>query len=257
MQKLTAAIIGCGAIAREHLAALSDLENVRVAAVCDLSAARAEATAERYGIEKSYSNYQDLLANVHPDLVHITTPPSSHFPIAKNCLAAKLNVLCEKPITVNYQEFCELKQLANDNHCLLLEDQNYRFHSSILQICGLLNSGKFGDIVDVQIFLSLNVFASSSPYLDRNAPHFSLGLNGGVVGDFLTHIAYLAYIFTGPIVDLRTIWTKRRPDSPWTADEFRGFIKGERTTAYVAFSGNAQPDGFCDSRNRNENACGN
>ena len=33
-------------------------------------------------------------------------------------------------------------------------------------------------------------------------------------------------------------------DSPLPADEFRGFIKGERATAYVAFSGNAQPDGF-------------
>jgi hypothetical protein len=43
---------------------------------------------------------------------------------------------------------------------------------------------------------------------------------------------------------LRTTWTKRVDDSPLPADEFRGFIKGNRATAYVAFSGNARPNGF-------------
>ena len=52
MRKQTGVIIGCGTIAREHLAAVSELENVRVAAVCDLSAARAEATAERFGVRE-------------------------------------------------------------------------------------------------------------------------------------------------------------------------------------------------------------
>jgi len=244
MAKLTGAVIGCGAIGGEHLAALADIKNIRVAAVCDLSAARAEAVAERYGAEKWYTNYEDLVAEVRPNLVHITTPPASHFSIAKHCLAAGCNVLCEKPITVNYQEFCALKRLANENHCLLMEDQNYRYHSSIQKISDLLSAGKFGDVIDVQIFLSLNVLAPDSPYVDRNAPHFATALRGGLIGDFLTHIAYLAYIFTGSVADLRTIWTKHRPELTWPADEFRGFIKGERATAYVAFSGNAQPDGF-------------
>ena len=244
MKKLTGAIIGCGAIAREHLTAVSGLKNVQMMAVCDLSATRAEATAERFGITSWYGDYQQLLSDVRPDLVHITTPPTSHFSIAKYCLSAGLNVLCEKPITVNYQEFCELKQLARDSHRLLMEDQNYRFHSSVMHIHDLLNSGKLGDVVDVQIFISLNISAPGSPYVDLNAPYFGLALRGGVIGDFLTHIAYLTYMFTGPVVDLRTTWTKHHRDSSFAADEFRALIKGERTTAHVGFSGNAQPDGF-------------
>jgi predicted dehydrogenase len=244
MEKLTSVIIGCGAIAREHLLAISGLKNVQVAAVCDLSAARAEATAERFGIAKWYSDYQDLLDDMRPDLVHITTPPTSHFSIARDCLAAGLNVFCEKPITVEYHEFRLLKQLANEKHCLLLENQNYRFHSSIQKICNLLSNGELGDVIDVQIFLSLNIFARGSAYVDQNVPHFGLALRGGVIGDFLTHIAYLAYMFTGSVIDLRTVWKKHFRDSALPADEFRAFIKGERATAYAAFSGNAQPDGF-------------
>ena len=127
MGKMKSVLIGCGAIAREHLAALSELDNVHVAAVCDLSPARAEATAERFGIQKWYTNFETLLTENKPDLVHITTPPSSHFLIAQRCLADGLNVLCEKPITVDYQEFRKLKQLAEEQHCVLMENAKSSF----------------------------------------------------------------------------------------------------------------------------------
>ena len=244
MGRLTSVLIGCGAIAREHLAALRELDNVEVTAVCDLSAARAEATAERFNIGKWYTDYQTLLADLRPDVVHITTSPSAHFSIAKSCLAAGLNVLCEKPITVEYRDFHLLKQLATENCCMLMENQNLRFHSSIRRIQHLLSSGKLGDLLDVQICIALNAVGPGSPYTDQNAPHFGSGLRGGIVGDFLPHIAYLAYMFTGSIVDLRTTWTKHETDSPMPVDEFRGLIRGERATAYVAFSGNSQLNGY-------------
>jgi predicted dehydrogenase len=244
MRKLTGILIGCGAIAREHLTALAELGTVEVAAVCDLSPARAEATAERFHVPKWHTNYRNLLAEIRPDLVHITTPPSSHFPIARDCLAAGLSVLCEKPLTVEYSEFAALKDLAAKNGCFLMENQQLRFHSSIQRIHQLVDSGTLGDILELQICISLNVMGARSPYIDRNVPHFSLPLRGGVIGDFLPHIAYLAYMFTGPVKDVRTVWTKHNSDTPLPSDEFRGLIKGERTTAYVSFSGNAQPNAF-------------
>jgi predicted dehydrogenase len=244
MGKLTGVLIGCGAIAREHLTVLRDLNNVEIVAVCDISTARAEAAAERFGIARSYTSHRTLLADLNPDLVHITTPPASHFSIAQDCLAAGLNVFCEKPITVRYSDFCTLKQLARDKHCMLMENQQNRFHSSIQRIEELSKSGELGDVLEVQIVLSLNITSTESPYVDENAPHFGLTLSGGVIGDFLPHIAYLLYMFTGKILDVHTGWSKHKSDSPLPADEFRGMIKGERTTAYVSFSGNAQPDGF-------------
>jgi predicted dehydrogenase len=243
MKKSKAALIGCGAIAREHLAVLAELQNVEVAGICDLSAARAEATAERFKIKKWFTNHQQLLTELEPDLVHITTPPSSHFSIAKFCLSAGLNVICEKPITMNYDEFRILKELAVTNRCMLMENQQLRFHSSVLRIRDLLKSGELGDLLEVQMFVAVNSGAGSA-YADRNAPHFSSYLRGGVVGDFLPHIAYLMHMLIGSASDLRTIWSKRLVDSPISADEFRAIIKGEHATGHVTFSGNAQPGGF-------------
>ncbi len=243
-RKLTGVVVGCGTIAREHLAAIAELKNVEIAALCDLSPARAEATAERFGISAWYTSHEQLLADFQPDLVHITTPPNTHFAITRDCLAHGVNVLCEKPIATNFRAFQELKALAISNNCILMENQNFRFHSSTRRIVDLLQTGKLGEVLDAQINISLNIFGSGSPYVDPNAAHPAMELRGGVVGDFLPHIAYLAYMFTGPIVDLRTTWTKYRRESPLPADEFRGLIKGEHATAYVSFSGNSQPDGF-------------
>lgn len=244
MGKLKGALIGCGAIAREHLSVLPELDNVEIVAVCDISNARAEAAAERFGIARSYTSHRELLADLQPDLVHITTPPASHFPIAQDCLAAGRNVFCEKPMTIRYSDFTALKQVAREKGCMLMENQQFRFHSSIQRIEELISSGELGDVIEMQICLSLNITSAGSPYIDQNAPHFGLTLSGGVIGDFLPHIAYLVYMFTGKIIDVHTEWTKYKKDSPLPADEFRGLIKGERTTAYVSFSGNAQPDGF-------------
>jgi predicted dehydrogenase len=243
-KRLTGAVIGCGTIAREHLAAVAELENVEIAAVCDISAARAESTAERFDVFRWYTSLEQLLSDFRPDLVHVTTPPSSHFPIVKQCLSAGLNVLCEKPITVDHQSFRILMGVALDNGCLLVENQNFRFHSSIRRIFDLRDSGALGEILDAQIFISLNIFGPGSPYVDRNVVHATSVLPGGVIGDFLTHIAYLAYMCGGPAIDLRTMWIKYQSGSPLLADEFRGFIRAERSTVYVSFSGNAQPDGF-------------
>jgi predicted dehydrogenase len=244
MKNLKSVVIGCGAIAREHLAALTEIRNAEVVAVCDISAAKAEAIAERFSIKKWYTDYEQLLAEIRPDLVHITTPPSTHFPIARTCLSAGLNVLCEKPITVEYQDFVKLKHLAVQNRCMLIENHSICFHSSIRRIKALVASGSFGEVLEVQILLYLNLFGAGSPYIDENVPHFSSVLRGGVIGDFLTHIACLTHSFAGSVVDLRTIWSKHTTNSQSPVDQFRGLIKGERGTAFVDFSGNVQPSGF-------------
>jgi predicted dehydrogenase len=125
-----------------------------------------------------------------------------------------------------------------------MENQNFRFHSSVQRIQTLIASGELGDILDVEIVLILNLFGTDSPYADSDVPHYSLVLRGGVIGDFLTHIASLVHLFAGPVVDLRTIWKKQATNSLLPADEFHSLIKGERATAFAHFSGNAQPNGF-------------
>ena len=91
---------------------------------------------------------------------------------------------------------------------------------------------------------SINLAVENSVYTDKNSTHFTRTLPDGPIGDFLPHIAYLAYMFTGEALDVRTVWRKRITDSPLPADEFRGLIKGERASGFVSFNGGAKIEGL-------------
>lgn len=238
------ALIGTGAIAREHIAAIKKLRDVELSAICDLSEARVRYIGERYGLERTYVDWRRMLAEVRPHWVNITTPPNTHFEIAKGCLEAGCHVLCEKPIALRVSDFVQLRDIAKERQLHLLENQNLRCHSSIVRIKRMIESGEFGEVVDVNISLSLDVYSAGNPYTDEKIPHFSRVLRGGVIGDFLPHMTYLCAMFTGPVEKVETTWLKRRRNSILPHDEFRALVTGGRATAYLSFTGNGQPAGF-------------
>jgi predicted dehydrogenase len=184
-----------------------------------------------------------MLEEARPDVVHVTTPPTSHFVIARDCLEAGRHVLCEKPITVEYAEFLELRDLASRKGLTLVENQNLRYHSSVLRIRELLAAGELGTLVDVQVHVHLDLGGKGSRFADPNAPHPCLAMRGGAIADFLTHVGYLAYVFAGRPGEIRSAWEKRRADSVLPVDEFRALMKCERSLASVGVSANAQPSG--------------
>ena len=82
------AVIGTGAIAKQHLACLREMSGVVVTGVCDLSRAMAESAASRFGVGKWFTDHRAMLEELKPDVVHVTTPPTSHYRLAKDALAA-------------------------------------------------------------------------------------------------------------------------------------------------------------------------
>lgn len=236
------ALIGAGAIARQHLACLKTLPDVELAAVCDLSAATAEATAERYGLASWHTDHRAMLDKVRPDVVHVTTPPTSHFRLAKDSLEASAHVILEKPATCTYEELETLVRLADQKGRHLVEDYNYLYNNAPLQILQRINSGEFGAVTHVEVFIALDILGPSG-FADPNSPHPALALSGGPIADFLPHLASLAHLFVGPHRAAHTVWSKRKP-SPLPYDEFRAVVDGERGTAALGFSSNSQPDAF-------------
>lgn len=244
MRKKTAAFIGTGAIAREHMFAMQFIDGVEVAALCDLSPARAESSAERFKVAKVYTSHAEMLDAVRPDFVHIATPPQSHFALAKDCLERGFNVICEKPIASSLEQFQTLKGIAEAKSLLLIENQNYRTNSSVQKILALKDAGELGDILDVQVELQVDVHGKGSVYVDPNVPHFTATLKGGVVSDFITHMAYLAQLFIGPEAKAATVWRRQAGSGTEPNDEFRALLQSPTGAGYLSFSGNAQPQGF-------------
>src|SRR5215213_8532206 len=128
---LKAAIIGAGHIARQHLACLREIPGVQIAGVADLSRAMAESTADRFGVKGWYTDHRRMLDETRPDVVHITTPPPSHFALSMDALNAAAHVIVEKPATVHLDDLLTLTKHANAHGKVLLEDYNYVFNEQV------------------------------------------------------------------------------------------------------------------------------
>ena len=76
---IKAAIVGCGKIADSHASQIGRVRKCEIVGVCDREPLMARQLYERFPIKNYFGDLDELLRKAKPDVVHITTPPASHF----------------------------------------------------------------------------------------------------------------------------------------------------------------------------------
>jgi len=75
-KKIRVAMIGAGGMANTvHYPSLASFDDVEIAAICDLDEARLNATSDKYGVDKRYTNYPAMCEEVAPDAVYAIGQP--------------------------------------------------------------------------------------------------------------------------------------------------------------------------------------
>src|SRR5437763_9041607 len=138
---LRVAIIGCGKIADQHVHATHRLDDCAITAVCDREILMAEQLAERFHIAECFSDAKEMLTKIEPDVVHITTPPQGHFPLAQQCLEHGSHVYLEKPFTVTAAEAETLIKTAQMGGLKITAGHNYQFTLEMLEMRRLVRQG--------------------------------------------------------------------------------------------------------------------
>src|SRR5437764_935346 len=115
MKRLLAAIIGTGGIAGNHLNALqAEKDRVEVVAAVDIDPQNLNAFCERFDIPHRYSDTQTMLDEQKPDLVHIATPPGTHFDLSVQALKGGAHVICEKPFMASLDEIDRMQTVERE-----------------------------------------------------------------------------------------------------------------------------------------------
>ncbi len=140
MDRLRAAVIGVGSHGSHHAEKYAALAGVDLIGVVDSDAERAREVARRTGAE-AYGNYREVLGSV--DLVSVTTPAPSHFPIARDCLRAGVHTLVEKPMAQTVAEAEALIAIAHEHHAVLQPGHVERFNPAVQGMRPKLNEPHF------------------------------------------------------------------------------------------------------------------
>jgi len=126
-----------------HAPLIAAVEGLDLAAV---ATSRADAVAAAYpGVPATSA--EALIADPAIDLVVISTPNATHFPLAKAALEAGKHVVIDKPLTPSAAEAEALVALAEARGRLLVPFHNRRWDSDFLAVQGLVDSGRLGEIL--------------------------------------------------------------------------------------------------------------
>lgn len=117
------AILGTGFIITDALDAISEVEGIEKVAILarEKSVDKGKGFQEKYGIEKLYTNYDELLADEDIDTVYVGLINSVHYEYTKKALLAGKDVILEKPFTTSIEETVELCDIAKKEGRYLFE----------------------------------------------------------------------------------------------------------------------------------------
>ena len=139
-------ILGAGHIAGTLAYTMQNLNEAECYAVASRSLEKAKEFASRYGFEKAYGSYEEMLADENVELVYIATPHSHHYRHMKLCIEAGKHILCEKAFTVNTRQAEEIFRLAKEKEVLVTEAIWTRYMPSRKIINDLLAQGVIGEV---------------------------------------------------------------------------------------------------------------
>ncbi len=138
-------IIGSGYWGPNLLRNFVDIPQSQVVIAADLKRDRLNQIGRTYPSIKLTTDYHEFFKEA-VDAVVIATPPSTHHPIARECLAHGLHVMVEKPLTLNSAHAEELIELAQKNDLILMVGHTFEYNAAVHAMKQLMDSGELGEI---------------------------------------------------------------------------------------------------------------
>lgn len=246
---LRIALVGCGKIADQHVHAIQRTAGAKIVGACDRELLMARQLAERFGIGEAFADAAEMVRRVQPDVVHITTPPQSHFTLANDCLELGSHVYVEKPFTVTAREAEGLIQRAESKGLKITAGHNYQFTLEMLEMRRLVNAGFLGGR-PIHLESHWPYDFSDSAYaaaLLGSRTHWVRSLPGRLLQNIISHgIAKLAEFLDSELVEvIATSHQSARLQSLGggdVLDELRVLIRDKNnTTAFFCFSSQIKP----------------
>jgi predicted dehydrogenase len=245
---LRVALVGCGKIADAHAAQIQRIRGCSIVAVCDREKLMARQLAERFAVRRHYDDLDRLLEEARPHVVHITTPPQSHFELARRCLDQGCHVYLEKPFTQDGQEAEDLVSLAERRGLKVTVGHDGQFSPVARRMRALVREGYVGDgPVHVESYYGYDLgdVTYARAFLG-DKDHWVRRLPGGLFQNVISHgLARVAEFLSGDRVQVTAcgfVSPLLSTVNDDVIDELRVMLVDERrTTAFFTFSSQMRP----------------
>jgi len=211
MKILKWGFIGCGDVAEKKSGpAFNEVEGSSVVAVMSRSEERARSYAVRHGVERWYTDAQQLIDDPDVNAVYVATPPSSHATFAIMAMKAGKPVYVEKPLAADYEDCARINSVSERTGVPCFVAFYRRYLPYFLKVRQIIDDGLIGRVMNVQVR-----FAVPPRELDYGHPEnlpWRLQTEiagGGYFYDMAPHQLDLLQTMFGVILDAQGISTNR------------------------------------------------
>ncbi len=153
-------VVGLGYFGEVHAHTLSTMPGIHLAALCTRRQKRLGELADRYDVQKRYTDYRQLLADPSIDAISLTTNVDDHRDITIESLRSGKHVLVEKPMARTVEDCDLMIDAANRSGSLLMVGHVCRFDPRVVMAKQAIDDGRLGQILSMNARrnLSKNVF---------------------------------------------------------------------------------------------------
>jgi scyllo-inositol 2-dehydrogenase (NADP+) len=205
-------LIGFGLAGRAfHAPVIRAVPGLRLAAILQRSGSEA---AEQYPDVRIVRSVEELLSIESIRLIVVATPNDTHYPFARQCLAAGRDVVVDKPFTATLAEAVALVQFAQQFGRLLTVYQNRRYDGDFQAIRQLVASGALGRIVRFE-----TNYDRFRPQIRPGAWREKSGPGAGILSDLGPHLIDHAFVLFG-LPEAITADVRNERDNAVTDDAF-------------------------------------
>ena len=195
MTELRAGVIGMGKMGLLHSAILNSLEGVRLTAVADTEKFITSFFKKNTSNVQVYDDYKKMIEDAGLDIIYITTPVSSHVPMASFCAERKIHFFVEKPLGRDSIECVTLCEAARKSNVISMVGFCLRYLETFSRAKELLDEKVLGDLVNIKatVYQSQAVAKGTGWRFKKEIS------GGGVLIDLGTHLIDLLLWFFGKI----------------------------------------------------------
>ena len=208
-KELKWAVLGTGVIANQMAQALQSMGRT-LYGVGNRTYEKAVAFGEKYHVEKVFDTYDDAINDPEVDVIYITTPHNTHYPLMKKALEQGKHLFVEKSITLNSRELSEMVALAKEKNVVMAEAMTIWHMPLYKKLWEIISSGKLGKVP----MITVN-FGSCKEY-DMTNRFFNMNLAGGALLDIGVYALSIVRSFMNSKPD--QILSQMKP-SPTGSDE--------------------------------------